>query len=159
MSVITSARDRLAILQRTRTVAIVGMSANPARASHFVATYLNGATDWTIWYVNPGATEILGQKVYAVARRPARTARHRRHVPPRRRPAGRSPTRRSRAAPSTLWFQLGLRHDAAAERAADAGLDVVQDRCLKIEHARFAGGLHLAGFDTGVIDARRERLV
>jgi hypothetical protein len=58
-----------------------------------------------------------------------------------------------------LWFQLGLRHDAAARRAADAGLDVVQDRCLKIEHARFAGGLHLAGFDTGVIDARRARLV
>ncbi len=55
----------------------------------------------------------------------------------------------------TLWFQLGLRHDAAAQRAHDAGLNVVADRCLKIEHARFHGGLHLAGFDTGVITSRR----
>ena len=55
----------------------------------------------------------------------------------------------------TLWFQLGLRDDAAAQRAHDAGLNVVMDRCLKIEHARFHGGLHLAGFDTGVITSRR----
>jgi predicted CoA-binding protein len=55
----------------------------------------------------------------------------------------------------TLWFQLGLRHDVAAQRAHDAGLAVVADRCLKIEHARFHGGLHLAGFDTGVISSRR----
>jgi len=55
----------------------------------------------------------------------------------------------------TFWAQLGLRNDEAAERAHSAGLSVVMDRCLKIEHARFAGGLHLAGFDTGVISARR----
>ncbi len=158
MSVITSARERLAILQRTRTVAIVGMSANPARASHFVATYLSGATDWTLWYVNPGATEILGQKVYAsLADLPeppdiVDTFRRTDDLPVVAEEA-------IACGAATLWFQLGLRHDAAAERAASAGLDVVQDRCLKIEHARFAGGLHLAGFDTGVIDARRERLV
>src|SRR5690606_4466532 len=56
-----------------------------------------------------------------------------------------------------LWFQLGLRNDEAAKLAIDAGLAVVQDRCIKIEHARFRGGLHLAGFDTGVISARRRR--
>jgi uncharacterized protein len=158
VSVVTSARERLAILRRTRTVAIVGMSANPARASHFVATYLNGMTDWTIWYVNPGATEIHGQKVFAsLADLPAPpdivdTFRRVDDLP--------SVAEESIACGAeTLWFQLGLRHDAAAARAADAGLDVVQDRCLKIEHARFDGGLHLAGFDTGVIDARRERLV
>ena len=158
MSVITSARERLAILRRTRTVAIVGMSANPARASHFVATYLNGATDWTIWYVNPGATEILGQKVYpSLADLPdapdvVDTFRRVDDLPAVADAA-------IACGAETLWFQLGLRHDAAAERAAAAGLDVVQDRCLKIEHARFAGGLHLAGFDTGVIDARVARLV
>lgn len=158
MSLITTARERLAILQRTRTVAIVGMSANPARASHFVATYLVGASEWTIWYVNPRETEILGQKVYpSLADLPAA-------------PDVVDTFRRTESLPAvadeaiacgaeTLWFQLGLRHDAAAERAAGAGLDVVQNRCLKIEHARFAGGLHLAGFDTGVIDARRDRLV
>jgi predicted CoA-binding protein len=58
-----------------------------------------------------------------------------------------------------LWFQLGLIHEEAADTASRAGLDVVQNRCLKIEHARFAGGLHMAGFNTGVIDSRRTRLV
>jgi predicted CoA-binding protein len=158
VSVITTARERLAILQRTQTVAVVGMSANPARASHFVATYLNGATDWTIWYVNPGATEILGEKSYAsLADLPeppdiVDTFRRVDDLPAVAEAA-------IACGAGTLWFQLGLRHDAAAERAAEAGLDVVQDRCLKIEHARFAGGLHLAGFDTGVIDARVARLV
>ena len=158
MSLITTARERLAILQRTRTVAIVGMSANPARASHFVATYLAGASEWTIWYVNPGETEILGQKVYpSLADLPAApdvvdTFRRTENLPAVADEA-------IACGAETLWFQLGLRHDAAAERAAGAGLDVVQNRCLKIEHARFAGGLHLAGFDTGVIDARVARLV
>jgi hypothetical protein len=55
----------------------------------------------------------------------------------------------------TLWIQLGLWNDEAAALAHGAGLGVVMNRCLKIEHARFYGGLHLAGFDTGVISARR----
>ena len=55
----------------------------------------------------------------------------------------------------TLWFQLGLRNDEAAAIATSAGITVVQNRCLKIEHARFHGGLHLAGFDTGVVSSRR----
>ena len=54
-----------------------------------------------------------------------------------------------------LWVQLGLWSAEAARRCVGAGLDVVMDRCLKIEHARFAGGLHLAGFDTGIISSRR----
>ncbi|MFP3916015.1 MAG: CoA-binding protein, partial [Actinomycetota bacterium] len=61
------------------------------------------------------------------------------------------------AGAKVVWFQLGLRNDEAAARAREAGLEVVQDRCLKIEHARFAGGLHLAGFDTGVISSKRRR--
>ena len=56
-----------------------------------------------------------------------------------------------------FWGQLGLTSVEAAELATAAGLDVVMDRCLKIEHARFHGGLHLAGFDTGVLSARRRR--
>ena len=54
-----------------------------------------------------------------------------------------------------FWAQLGLWNADAATAATAAGLDVVMDRCTKIEHARFAGGLHLAGFDTGVISSRR----
>ena len=158
MSIVSSARERLAILRRTRTVAIVGMSANPSRASHFVDTYLSGATDWMIWYVNPREAQINGQVVYpSLADLPAPP-----DVVDTFRRIDDLPAVADEAiacGAKTLWFQLGLRHDAAAERAASAGLDVVQDRCLKIEHARFAGGLHLAGFDTGVIDARRDRLV
>ena len=56
-----------------------------------------------------------------------------------------------------FWAQLGLWSDEAAALAHDAGLDAVMNRCLKIEHARFHGGLHLAGFDTGVISSRRHR--
>jgi predicted CoA-binding protein len=56
-----------------------------------------------------------------------------------------------------VWLQLGLRHDEAAQKAVDAGLLVVQDRCLKIEHARFSGRLHLAGFNTGVVSSKRRR--
>ena len=54
-----------------------------------------------------------------------------------------------------MWVQLGLFNLEAAQIAHDAGLDVVMNRCLKIEHARFHGGLHLAGFDTGVINSKR----
>jgi predicted CoA-binding protein len=57
----------------------------------------------------------------------------------------------------TIWLQLGLWHEQVARDAEAAGLQVVMDRCLKIEHARFHGGLHLAGFNTGVIDSRRPR--
>lgn len=56
-----------------------------------------------------------------------------------------------------VWLQLGIRHDEAAQKAVDAGLLVVQDRCLKIEHARFSGRLHLAGFNTGVVSSKRRR--
>jgi predicted CoA-binding protein len=158
MAVLERASERLALMHRTRTVAIVGMSANPARASHFVATYLAGRTDWTVWYVNPRETEILGHLVYpTLADLP--------HAPDLvdvfRRVDGLPGVVDESIAvgASAVWFQLGLVHDAAAATAAAAGMDVVQDRCLKIEHARFCGGLHDAGFATGVIDSRRTRLI
>jgi predicted CoA-binding protein len=61
------------------------------------------------------------------------------------------------AGAGTLWIQLGLHSDEAVRLAHEAELDVVTNRCVKIEHARFHGGLHLAGFDTGVISSRRSR--
>ena len=61
------------------------------------------------------------------------------------------------AGAGVLWIQLGLHSDEAVEIASSAGLNVVSNRCVKIEHARFHGGLHLAGFDTGVISSRRAR--
>ncbi|MEX2626150.1 MAG: CoA-binding protein [Ilumatobacteraceae bacterium] len=148
------ARERLDILRSTRTVAMVGASANPARPSHFVATYLLASTDYDVWFVNPTVSEILGHPVYASLD----------DLPGV--PDLVDVFRRADDLPDvldetiavgarTLWLQLGLRDEALAERARSAGLRVVMDRCLKIEHARFDGGLHLAGFDTGVITSRR----
>ena len=67
------------------------------------------------------------------------------------------PLARSAAAigAKVLWMQLGIRNDEAARIASEGGLDVVQDRCVKIEHARIMGGLNWAGVNTGVISARR----
>ena len=145
----------LETLRQARTVAMVGVSPNPSRASYFVATYLRAdAPEFTVWYVNPRETEILGQPVYAsLADLPeppdmVDVFRRTEDLPGVAEEA-------VAAGATTLWFQLGLRHDAAADLARSAGLTVVQDKCLKIEHARYKGGLHTAGFDTGVISARR----
>lgn len=152
-----TAGERRRILERSRSVAVVGASANPARASNFVLTYLlSSSADFDVYPVNPRAmgTEIGGRTVYgSLAEVPVV-------------PDIVDVFRRSEELPamadeaiavgaSVFWAQLGLRSDEAAHRCMVAGLDVVMDRCLKIEHARFAGGLHLAGFDTGVISSRR----
>ncbi|HEV7469203.1 MAG TPA: CoA-binding protein [Pseudonocardia sp.] len=150
-----SALARQRILRETRTVAMVGASPNPARASNFVATYLLASTDYDVWFVNPNATEILGRPVYpTLADLPA--------VPDMvdtfRRPedlGGVLDEVLALDGVKTWWLQFGLWDEALAARAEAAGLAVVMDRCLKVEHARFHGGLHLAGFDTGVISARR----
>jgi predicted CoA-binding protein len=150
-----SAQERLAILRRTRTVAIVGASANPSRASYFVATYLLSSSDYEVWFVNPMATEILGQPVYpsleALPGTPDLVDVFRRHDDL---PGVLEETVAVGA--STLWLQLGAWHEDVARSAEAEGLSVVMDRCVKIEHARFDGGLHLAGFDTGVITSRRD---
>ena len=87
-----TAGQRLKILRRAKTIAVVGASANPARASNFVLTYLlSSSADYEVWPVTPNETEILGAQVLPVARRAAGQARHRRRLPPRRpAPAGRA---------------------------------------------------------------------
>jgi predicted CoA-binding protein len=152
-----SARQRLEILERTRTIAIVGASSNHARASFFVATYLlSSSTDYVVWFVNPRETTILGHKAF-----PSLTALPESPdlVDVFRRPEDLPAVAADAVAVGarTFWAQLGLSSDQAAAVAYQAGLAVVMDRCVKIEHARFAGGLHLAGFDTGVISSRRLR--
>lgn len=158
MPILERATDRLDLMQRTRSVAIVGMSANPARASHFVATYLAEKTDWTVFYVNPTLGEVLGRPCYpdlaSLPEAPDMVDVFRR--------ADELPTvvdESIERGATSVWFQLGLEHPAAAASAGEAGLDVVQNRCLKIEHARFCGGLHDAGFVTGVIDSRKNPLI
>ncbi|SDQ06035.1 CoA-binding protein [Quadrisphaera sp. DSM 44207] len=158
-----TAQERLAMLRRAQSIAIVGASENQARASYFVATYLLSSSPFEVYFVNPKASQILGRPVYPsladLPEVPDVVDVFRRHedlpsvldeVLELRR------TRGGGEKPSTLWLQLGSWHEDVARRAQEAGLDVVMDRCVKIEHARFHGGLHLAGFDTGVISSRRQ---
>lgn len=152
-----TAPARLQIIRNAESIALVGVSANPLRSSNFVAAYLV-RTPYRVYCVNPGYDEVLGVKCYpTLADLP--------EIPDvvdvfRKRDALPAVTDEAIAigAP-TIWYQLGLRHDEAAYKAIDAGMNVVQDRCLKIEHARFSGKLHLGGFDTGVISSRRRRPV
>jgi uncharacterized protein len=152
-----TAGERRAILRGAGTVAVVGASANPARPANFVLTYLlSSSADYEVWPVTPNETEILGVRAYpSLADLPGEpdivdVFRRTDQLPAVAREA-------VAAGAKTLWMQLGLHSDEAVEIAHSAGLNVVSNRCLKIEHARFHGGLHLAGFDTGVISSRRAR--
>ncbi|MDG1088000.1 MAG: CoA-binding protein [Acidimicrobiales bacterium] len=150
-----SASSRKKILDRTRSIAVVGASSNPSRSSNFVMTYLaSSMCDFDLYPVNPGEIEINGVTCYpSLDALPV--------VPDMvdvfRKPSDCPAIARQAAAlgATTLWLQLGIVSDEAAAIATEAGLEVVMDRCTKIEHARFAGGLHQAGFNTGVISSRR----
>jgi predicted CoA-binding protein len=149
-----SAKERLAILRKAKSIAIVGASPNPSRSSYFVGTYLLQSTDYRVYFVNPNASEILGQKAYPdLASLP--------EVPDIV-----DVFRKGSDIPSviddvlavgakTVWVQLGIWNQDAALYAESKGLTIVMDRCLKVEHARFHGGLHLLGFDTGQISSRK----
>ncbi len=151
------AQARYEILRTAKSVAIVGASENPARASYFVSTYLLGSSPYDVYFVNPRATSILGRSVYASLADlpvvPDIVDVFRRHddLPGVAQEA-------VDVGAETLWLQLGSWNEEAAAIAEAAGLSVVMDRCIKVEHARFHGGLHLAGFDTGVISSKRQLL-
>jgi uncharacterized protein len=152
-----TAGERRRILRRARTIAVVGASANPARPANFVLTYLlSSSADYEVWPISPREDEILGVRTYpSLAELPGEPD----IVDVFRRVDALPEVAREAVAADTkvFWMQLGLHSDEAVEVAHSAGLQVVSNRCVKIEHARFHGGLHLAGFDTGVISSRRTR--
>lgn len=153
----STAGQRLQILRRAKTIAVVGASANPARASNFVLTYLlSSSADYEVWPVTPNEQTILGTECFAsLADLPGEP-----DIVDVFRRADQLPGVAQEAVDAgakAFWMQLGLHSDEAERIADEAGLDVVSNRCVKIEHARFNGGLHLAGFDTGVISSRRTR--
>src|SRR6186713_1339488 len=119
------------ILTQSRVIAVVGLSPNWYRPSFFAAKYMQ-EHGYRAIPVNPNASEILGEKCY-----PTVDA-----IPELARAAVAKGAK-------VFWMQLGLRNDEAAQIANAAGLDVVQNRCVKIEHARLMGGLHWAGVNTG----------
>ena len=141
------------ILTRNRTLAVVGLSANWYRPSYFAAKYMLDH-GYRVIPVNPTYAEVLGQRCYPdLASIPDEVD----IVDCFRKPGEMIALARDAVAigARVLWMQLGIRNDEAARIAMDAGLDVVMDRCVKIEHARLMGGLNWAGVNTGVISARR----
>lgn len=135
MALIESADDRRDLMHLTRSVAVVGVSDNPGRPSHTVSRYLVDHTSWTVWFVNPTVERVLGREVYpSLADLPA--APDMVDVFRRTEYLGGVVDEAIDVGASSIWFQLGLVDDLAAARAVAAGLDVVQDRCLEIEHAR-----------------------
>ena len=151
----SSASDRLRILEKYNRIGMVGLSSNPFRPSHFAAIYLI-SEGYEVIPVNPRESQILGQPCYpSLAAIPGpvdvvNIFRERAAVP--------AIVEDSIAiGAKVVWMQLGVIHDEAAERARAAGLEVVMDRCMKIEHARFFGGLNMIGMNTAVITSRRRR--
>jgi predicted CoA-binding protein len=126
------------ILRETRTVAIVGASANPSRASHEVWSYLQSSSDYELYLVNPTISEVEGTRVYpSLADLPVvpdlvDVFRRHEHLP-----SVLDDTIKVGA--KTLWLQLGLWHEQVARDGEAAGLQVVMDRCLKVDHARLLG--------------------
>jgi predicted CoA-binding protein len=144
------------ILQRTKTIAVVGVSANPVRPSYYVARYL-GLKGFRVIPVNPtlAGETLFGETVHAdltdlpagvdmvdIFRRsefvPDLVGEAMAHIPTLR----------------TVWMQIGVEHPEAAAKAEAAGIDVVQNRCPKIEYQRLFGELRMGGFNTGIISSK-----
>ncbi len=143
------------ILTNTKTIAMVGLSPNSQRPSYFVASYLN-YEGYRVIPVNPRATEILGERAYPdlmsikepvdlvnVFRRPEDCPEIARQA--------------VEIGAKALWLQLRVISLEAAAIAEEGGLQVVMDRCVKIEHGRYNGSLHWVGMNTEIITARKAR--
>ncbi len=141
------------ILAASRTIAVVGLSANWFRPSFFAAKYMQDH-GYRIIPVNPNYAEVLGERCYPDVRDIEESVDI---VDCFRRPGEMPALARDAIAKGAkvLWMQLGIRNDEAAAIASEAGLDVVINRCVKIEHARILGGLNYAGVNTGVISSQR----
>lgn len=162
-SVLTPEQQRLyqdqgvirTMLATSKTIAMVGLSPNTQRPSHFVASYLQ-YEGYRIIPVNPRADKILGEKSYPdllsipdpvdmvdIFRRPEE--------------CDEIVEQAIAIGAKSVWLQLQVVNETAAQMALDAGLQVVMDRCVKMEHGRYNGSLHWVGMNTEIITARRAR--
>ncbi len=155
--ILTTPSQRQELLRRIRTIAMVGASGNPLRPSYTVFSYLRRQPGYDVVPINPTLSEIDGVRAFPsltayaaergvpdvvdVFRKPSELVALVREAIAIRAPA--------------LWLQYGVTNDEAIALADAAGLAVVVDRCLKVEHARFSGGLSMGGLNSGVITSRR----
>ena len=154
--ILRSPEERRRLLERTHVVFMVGASANHVRPSYFVYRYLL-THGLAVYPVNPAYADIDGAKCYSSLEAAAA-----KHGPPDvvdvfRKAEEVVPVAREAIAigAKAIWFQYGVINDEAIRIADEAGLDVVVDRCMKVEHARFHGGLTTAGMNSGVISSKR----
>ena len=148
--------ERIQRALRERRVAVVGMSGNELRASNFVGFYL-ARHGYDVVPVNPREAEILGRRCYAdLAELPEPAG----VVDVFRDPAAVPEIARSAAAMGArfLWLQFGVISEAGIAAAEAGGLEVIVDRCMKIEHARYRGRMHWLGFNSGRVSAKRPLL-
>ena len=151
----TDIKDLRRILNDYKRVAMVGLSDDWSRPSNFAAKYLLDH-GFEVIPVNPKYPEILGQKCYSDLRDipdPVDIVdlfQRVERIPP-------FVDQAIEIGAKVVWMQLGIIHEEAAQKARDAGLEVVMDRCMKIEYARLFGGLNTIGVNTGVISAQRPR--
>jgi predicted CoA-binding protein len=155
--ILETVSQRRDLLARSRTVAMVGASPNPTRPSYFVFSYLRTKGRLKVAPINPAISEIDGVKAY-----PSLEAYAAENGPPDivdvfRKPADAPQVVRDAIAveAKAVWFQYGVINDEAIRLAAEAGMDVVVDRCIKVESARFDGGLSVGGLNSGLITSRR----
>ncbi len=155
--ILTTVSQRRDLLARSRTVAMVGASATTTRPSYFVFSYLRTKGLLDVTPINPALEGIDGVPAYPTLDAYARE-RGAPDIVDVFRKASDAPavTRDAIAAGAkAIWFQYGVINDEAIRLADEAGLDVVVDRCLKVESARFDGGLAIGGLNSGLISARR----
>ncbi len=143
------------LLNTAKTIAIVGLSSDRQKASYFVGSYLQ-YEGYKIVPVSPRGGEILGQVCYPnLTRVPEKI-----DIVNIFRPSAEVMPIVEQAitiGAKAVWLQLKILNFEAAEKALCAGLSVVMDKCVKMEHGRYLGGLHWAGMNTEIITARRQR--
>ena len=154
LDTVSARRD---LLDRSTTIAMVGASGNPMRPSYTVFSYLRTRTRFAVAPINPTIAAIDGVKAY-----PSLAAYAAEHGAPDIVDVFRKPSEvltvvdeAIAVGAKAIWFQYGVINDEAIARANAAGLDVVVDRCLKVESARFDGGLSTSGLNSGLITSRR----
>ncbi len=155
--ILATVSQRRDLLARSRTVAMVGASPNQQRPSYFVFSYLRTKGRLAIAPINPMVAEIDGVPAFKTLADYAAVHGAPDIVDVFRKPADAPQVTREAiaAGAKAIWFQYGVINEEAIALADAAGLDVVVDRCIKVESARFDGGLATGGLNSGLISSRR----
>jgi uncharacterized protein len=157
--ILTTVSQRRDLLDRVRTIAVVGASANPLRPSYTVFSYLRRRPEYEVAPINPTLDAIDGIKAYPSLAAYAAERGAPDVVDVFRKPVEAVAVVNDAIAvgAKAIWFQYGVVDDEAIALADERGMDVVVDRCMKVEHARFDGGLSTSGLNSGLITSRRRR--